>query len=322
MRYKYNVLLLSLLVSCGALNAAPSTQQKELTKAFGDYSTFKNSSPDNGRKCRPRKLCEEPIDPTPEPEPEPEPDPEPQPPSDVFLPAGASYQMQLQGPLNTEYAVDAYVFDLFDVSTQTIAAIKNSGAKAICYFSAGTHEDWRPDADDFAAEAIGAPLGDWPGEHWLDTTHESVKAVMSARIALAKSKGCDAVDPDNVDVHTQKSGFGISYAQQLDYNRFLATSAHDQQLAVGLKNNLEQLADLHSYYDFAINESCIRWNECDMLRPFIDANKPVFHVEYLGVNGVGSPEFDEMCATTTALGIYSAVLPLELDDAYRFSCQN
>ncbi|MEO2279696.1 endo alpha-1,4 polygalactosaminidase [Pseudoalteromonas pernae] len=275
----------------------------------------KTQDPDSGQTCRPRKHCQ-PEEPPTDPE-----DPPAEPPATTFLNAGASYQMQLQGVLNLEYTVDAYVFDLFDVSAQTIADIKNSGAKAICYFSAGTFEEWREDAIDFAPEALGEPLGDWPGEYWLDTRHESVRAVMLNRIALAKQKGCDAVDPDNVDLHTQQSGFNISYAQQLEYNMFIASSAHDAQLFVGLKNNLDQLADLHTYYDFAINESCIRWNECEMLTPFINSNKPVFHVEYLGVSGVGSSEFEQMCTHTSELGIYSLVLPRELDDAYRFSCQ-
>ncbi|MFY8274740.1 endo alpha-1,4 polygalactosaminidase [Pseudoalteromonas sp. SSDWG2] len=272
-------------------------------------------SPQQEPNCKSKKKCQDTTDPNDPQEPE-----TPEPPVNEFLPAGSSYQMQLQGALNTEYVADAYVFDLFDVSQETITQIKSTGAKAICYFSAGTYEQWRTDAVDFAPEAIGEPLGDWPGENWLDTTHESVKTVMKNRIQLAKDKGCDAVDPDNVDSHTQQSGFNISYAQQLEYNKYLSTTAHDNQLFIGLKNNLSQLADLHSHYDFAINESCIRWNECDMLKPFVDANKAVFHVEYLGVSGAGSSEFDNMCSIANNVGMYSLVLPHLLDDAYRFSC--
>ncbi|MDQ7023057.1 MAG: endo alpha-1,4 polygalactosaminidase [Candidatus Gracilibacteria bacterium] len=31
-----------------------------------------------------------------------------------------------------------------------------------------------------------------------------------------------------------------------------------------------------SYFDFAINEECYSYNECHLLKPFIDNNKPVF----------------------------------------------
>lgn len=39
-------------------------------------------------------------------------------------------------------------------------------------FSAGTQEDWRSDADDFPAAALGEPLGDWEGEVWVDINNE------------------------------------------------------------------------------------------------------------------------------------------------------
>jgi len=54
----------------------------------------------------------------------------------------------------------------------------------------------------------------------------ALKPIMAARLDLARTKGCDAVDPDNVDGHTQDSGFAISYADQLAYNRWMATEAH------------------------------------------------------------------------------------------------
>lgn len=39
-------------------------------------------------------------------------------------------------------------------------------------FSAGTREDWRDDADDFPAAAVGEALGDWEGEVWVDVNDE------------------------------------------------------------------------------------------------------------------------------------------------------
>ena len=45
-------------------------------------------------------------------------------------------------------------------------------------------------------------MSDW-NEWWLDIHSDSCKAnvqnVMEGRIKAAKSKGCDGVDPDNVD---------------------------------------------------------------------------------------------------------------------------
>ncbi len=39
-------------------------------------------------------------------------------------------------------------------------------------------------------------------------------------------------------------------------------------LAVGLKNDLDQLVDLVGDFDFAVNEQCYRFNECNKYTPF------------------------------------------------------
>lgn len=50
----------------------------------------------------------------------------------------------------------------------------------------------------------------WP-EWWLDLHSPScvsnVQSIMAGRIKLAKEKGCDAVDPDNVDSYHNEPGW-------------------------------------------------------------------------------------------------------------------
>lgn len=46
---------------------------------------------------------------------------------------------------------------------------------------------------------MGAELDGWPGERWLKLSSENVRNIMKKRIDLAWRKGCDGVDPDNVD---------------------------------------------------------------------------------------------------------------------------
>ena len=48
--------------------------------------------------------------------------------------------------------------DLFDNPASTIASIHAAGKRAICYFSAGTYEDWRPDASSFDSSSLGAGM--------------------------------------------------------------------------------------------------------------------------------------------------------------------
>jgi hypothetical protein len=60
----------------------------------------------------------------------------------------------------------------------------------------------------------------------------------------------------------------------------LTRVAHRKGLAVGLKNDLDQISSLVKDFDFAVNEQCAEYNECATLKPFIAAGKPVFPTEY------------------------------------------
>src|SRR5262249_37088529 len=137
-----------------------------------------------------------------------------------------------------------------------------------------------PDASSFPAAVIGAGVQGWPGENWLDTRAQSVRDIMTKRMDLAAQKGCDGIEPDNVDGYTNSPGFPLTYQTQIDYNTFLAASAHARNLSVALKNDLDQVKDLVASFDFALNEQCFQYSECDQLKPFITADKAVFEVEY------------------------------------------
>ena len=40
-------------------------------------------------------------------------------------------------------------------------------------------------------------------------------------------------------------------------------------MSVGLKNDLDQVPELVADFDFAVNEQCFQYEECDRLAPFI-----------------------------------------------------
>ena len=66
-------------------------------------------------------------------------------------------------PVNPAADVRYWNLDLFDVSELTIADLKNQGVFVMCYFSAGSWENWRPDANQFPENCLGRKNG-WPGE--------------------------------------------------------------------------------------------------------------------------------------------------------------
>jgi hypothetical protein len=228
---------------------------------------------------------------------------------------GTSWQIELSsaGP-DISFDVEMYDIDLFEVSEQIIEQLRADGRVVICYFSAGSWEEWRPDAGQFPKDVIGDPLEGWPGEYWLDIRALDVLApLMAARLDLAVEKGCDGVDPDNVNAYENPSGFELAYQHQLDFNLWLAEQAHARGLSIGLKNDLNQIPDLVAYYDWALNEECPYYGECEMLLPFVEAGKAVFGVEYELAS-------DEFCPQTNALNFDFLKKNWDLD-AWREACR-
>ncbi|RUA01161.1 MAG: endo alpha-1,4 polygalactosaminidase [Deltaproteobacteria bacterium] len=204
---------------------------------------------------------------------------------------GTTWQWQLSGQIDTAIDVQMYDIDLFDTAQSVIDRLHADGRVVICYFSAGSLEDWRPDAGNFPPEVVGKPLAGWPGEKWLDIRRIDVLGpIMQARLDLAVSKQCDGVEPDNMDAYQNDAGFPLTASAQLAYNRYIAHQAHLRDLSVGLKNDLDQVPQLVGDFDWALNEECFAYNECDALDPFIRAHKAVFGVEYQGHPGVFCPQ--------------------------------
>ncbi len=228
---------------------------------------------------------------------------------------GTSWQIQYAGlPIDTSLDVKVYNLDLVETDPKLIEQLHGSGRKVVCYFSAGSYEEWRPDAAQFPAMVLGKPLEGWPGERWLDVRQiAALGPIMGARLDLAATKNCDAVDPDNVDGYANPSGFPLTAQDQLNYNRWLAAEAHKRGLAIGLKNDLDQIGDLVGDFDFSVNEQCFQYDECDKLLPFIQANKPVWGIEYEGSTG-------SFCPKANQLNLDTIKKKMDLD-AWRESCR-
>ncbi|MEU9037735.1 endo alpha-1,4 polygalactosaminidase [Streptomyces sp. NPDC048352] len=193
---------------------------------------------------------------------------------------GTGWQWQLSGELDTSVDVPVYDIDGFNTTKEQVAALKKDGRRTICYISASAWEDFRPDAGDFPESMLGKGNG-WEGERWLDIRRVAeLEPLMAKRFDMCRDKGFDAVEPDNMDAYRNTSGFPVTADDQLKFNRFVAKLAHDRGMAVGLKNDLDQIPELVGDFDFAVNEQCAEYDECEELTPFIKAGKAVFHAEY------------------------------------------
>jgi len=136
---------------------------------------------------------------------------------------------------------------------------------------------------------------------------------------LAQSKGCDAVDPDDVDARENDPGFPFTAADEQGFQIALAGAAHARGLAFGLKNALSDVPALISYADFAVNEQCFDYDECGDLDPFLRAGKPVFQIEYADDDGSLTARASEICPQALQLGLDTLIKTEDLTAA-RVAC--
>jgi hypothetical protein len=235
-------------------------------------------------------------------------------PAGVWRPAVRTpWQIQYTTPVDLSVPADVYFIDGFDNDKRIVDAIHAKGARAVCYFSAGSWEAWRPDAGRFPASVLGAANG-WPGERWVDIRRLDVLGpILIARMDMCRRKGFDGVDPDNVDGYANETGFELSATDQLTFNRWLSEKAHARGMAIGLKNDVHQVAQLEPSFEWSQSEQCNEYGECDLLMPFIAAGKPVFNVEY----GLTRAQF---CRAANARGFMSLRKDARALDAWREAC--
>ncbi|KAH7002296.1 glycoside hydrolase superfamily [Ilyonectria destructans] len=176
--------------------------------------------------------------------------------------------------------VEIYDIDVYDNDADTIHALQAFGKKVICYFSAGSWENWRDDKDDFEKADLGKVMDGWPDERWVDVRSDNVRNIMKKRIEFAAGKGCDAIDPDNVDGFQNDNGLDLTAEDAVDFIKFLAETAGSYSMSTGLKNAGDIIPDVLDYVHFSVNEQCIEYSECETFAAFIRADKPVFNIEY------------------------------------------
>ena len=224
---------------------------------------------------------------------------------------GLTWQIQLSEP-EVDTSVDANVFevDLY-VAQSVIDALHAKGSRVVCYVSVGSYEDWRPDAAQFPAELLGKDYEGWPGEKWLDIRQiDKLAPILRARLDLCKTKGFDALEPDNLESYTNDTGFPLTYADQLRFALWLAEEAHARGLAIAQKNAPDQAGDLAGLYDFAVIEDAFYYDWADEMSVYIQAGKPVFAVEYTDLEW----NFMDYCRASRKLGFSLILKHRELDN--------
>src|SRR3954454_7938400 len=158
-----------------------------------------------------------------------------------------------------------------------------------------------------------APFQGFPNERWLDIRALHVlKPILAKRFDTCAAKGFDGVEADNVDGYANRTGFPLSGKDQLRFDTWIANAVRKRGMAIGLKNDLDQVQKLLPYFDFAVNEQCFQYRECKVLEHFIDHGKPVYGAEY-------ELPLSKFCSKSVAMG-FSTIRKRYSLRAYRKTC--
>ncbi|WP_233196982.1 endo alpha-1,4 polygalactosaminidase [Verrucosispora sp. ts21] len=222
------------------------------------------------------------------------------------------WQWQLDGVLDVTVEADVFVLDPANTTAAQTADLRARHRRLVCQVHVGTVHPDDPDATRFPPQVRG-PTATRSGRTWLDVRRwDALRPVLADRFRLCRGKGFGAVLLADADGYANSPGFPLDFDDQLQFNRRVAALARSLDLSPGLRGNLGQVTALAPDFDFAVDEECVRLNRCDKLLPFVDAGKPVFHVEYTG----GLTDF---CVTSVGYGFASIRKHRSLD-AWRLPC--
>lgn len=227
--------------------------------------------------------------------------------------AGETFDIRLQSP---EGAINPRVqvieLDVHDADTSLVRELESVGVRTICYFSVGTWEEWRPDADQFPPAVIGNAWNEWPGERYLDTRAIDVlMPIFEHRLDLCVDKGFSGVDPDNIDSWWAETGFPLNQSDNTRLIDRLIDAAHERGLAIGQKNAPELAPAWADRFDFAMTEDCAADSWCDGMQPFLNLGRPVYAIEY--TDRTTHDRFQNVCEQDHPAGISFVYKHRELD---------
>jgi len=227
---------------------------------------------------------------------------------------GMSWQAQLLGEVDPSLDVELFYLDPNNQSEATRAELLAAGKHLLCYVSAGTHEPWRDDADEFPDGALGNPLANYPEERWLDIRDATVRELQAARIENFAAAGCEGVLPANLGAYAADSGFDLTADDQLDYALFLASTIHARGMSAGLSISAELLAQATPAFDWALAIACLEPGGCAAYQSFRATGKPVLLIEFGDAGDVAT-----VCPAAEELGFDALIKQPDLGE-FRVPC--
>ncbi len=233
---------------------------------------------------------------------------------------GWDWQIGASGDSNVTVPAGVTLLDLdgFNISASKIASLKAQGIYTVCYIDAGSYEDGRPDSGLYPAylkiykdvqwnewfldvkdvfrpiQPAGTQL---VNNQWVDASGKPLTGMPTAgafallletRFKMCADKGFDALEPDNLQ-NDENAGGKVSLQEQIDFNGWVADTAHKYNLAAFQKNGPDKilLKDktgkmMVEKFDAILNEECQTNSECPPLAEYVKRGKLALNAEYAG----------------------------------------
>lgn len=190
--------------------------------------------------------------------------------------------------------------DLFETPIAEVARLEASGIHTVCYLSAGTLEQDRPDAQDYPEEILGNTWNEW-NEVFIDIRRiDLLGPILESRLDLCARKGFSGVEPDNIDTYGENTGYDLTPDDAVAFATWFAQAAHTRGLMVAQKNAPELAPELVATFDFAITEDCFEDGWCESMAPYRHEGKAILDAEYTDRMDALAPT---LCAEAADLGI-------------------
>jgi Glycoside-hydrolase family GH114 len=233
--------------------------------------------------------------------------------------ASDTFQWDLEEPVPLDVNATVYDIDMFDNKAGLVARLHALGRHVICYIDAGSWESYRPDANRYPKSILGRRYPGYPQERFVDIRALPLLGpILAARFDLCKAKGFDAVEPDNMDTYQARTGFPLTYQDEITFSTWLVTQAHRRGLSIGQKNDPAQVKALVGEFDWALLEECFYYTFCGKFAPYVQSGKVVFDTEYRSDESKKT-FLDVDCPGDARFGFFLIYKKLNLD-AYRVTC--
>jgi hypothetical protein len=188
------------------------------------------------------------------------------------------WQIQLSGAFDASVSANVYDLDPYTTDQATVTSIIAAGHRAICHLDAGAADMTLPDAASVPVELLGAPDG--TDRRWLDIRRWDVlRPVLSARLELCRAKRFQGVDADETYGYANPTGFDLTSADQLTFDRRVADLARSYGLAAGVRTLPDMAGRVEPFADFTVVDGCFTSPQCVNFFAFIEADKAVYDVE-------------------------------------------